>query len=306
MFKFEKEQEIFEIGNVKVGGQPGLLPTVMVGSIFYLGDKIVTDRREGRFDKREALRVLEAEREASLGTGNPRIIDINGESGDTLVRYIDFVAEETEAPFMIDGVGAEARITASKHVADVGLVERAVYNSISSDTKPEEIEVIAQTGLKSAVLLLFNKRMPTVEGRLDMLNGTAGEGGLLKMAEAAGIDKPLVDTTVLDAPDIGPVAKAVYLVKKDYGLPAGCGAHNAVDKWRQRKTLDDVTQLIGNSVAHTFPITMGADFMLYGPIGNAPEMYTACGLADAYVAYNMRQQFRIKPLTREHPLFKIF
>ncbi|UCD73291.1 MAG: tetrahydromethanopterin S-methyltransferase subunit H, partial [Candidatus Bathyarchaeota archaeon] len=151
MFKFEKEQKVFEIDKVKVGGQPGLLPTVMVGSIFYLGDKIVTDRREGRFDKREALRVLEAEKEASLRTGNPRIIDINGESGDTLVRYIDFVAEETEAPFMIDGVGAEARITASKHVADIGLVERAVYNSISSDTKPEEIEVIAQTGLKSAV-----------------------------------------------------------------------------------------------------------------------------------------------------------
>jgi tetrahydromethanopterin S-methyltransferase subunit H len=278
MFKFEKEQKVFEIDKVKVGGQPGLLPTVMVGSIFYLGDKIVTDRREGRFDKREALRVLEAEKEASLRTGNPRIIDINGESGDTLVRYIDFVAEETEDPFMIDGVGAEARIVASKHVADVGLVERAVYNSISSDTKPEEIEVIAQTGLKSAVLLLFNKRMPTVEGRLDMLRGTAEEGGLLK----------------------------VYLVKKDYGLPAGCGAHNAVDKWHQRRILDDVTQLIGNSVAHTFPITMGADFMLYGPIGNAPEMYTACGLADAFVAYNMRQQFRIKPLTREHPLFKIF
>jgi tetrahydromethanopterin S-methyltransferase subunit H len=284
MFKFEKEQKVFEIDKVKVGGQPGLLPTVMVGSIFYLGDKIVTDRREGRFDKREALRVLEAEKEASLRTGNPRIIDINGESGDTLVRYIDFVAEETEDPFMIDGVGAEARIVASKHVADVGLVERAVYNSISSDTKPEEIEVIAQTGLKSAVLLLFNKRMPTVEGRLDMLRGTTEEGGLLKMTEAAGIDKPLVDTTVLDAPDIGPVAKAVYLVKKDYGLPAGCGAHNAVDKWHQRRILDDVTQLIGNSVAHTFPITMGADFMLYGPIGNAPEMYTACGLADAFVA----------------------
>jgi tetrahydromethanopterin S-methyltransferase subunit H len=278
----------------------------MVGSIFYLGDRIVNDRREGRFDKREALRVLEVEENASLRTGNPRIIDINGEFGDALVRYIDFVAEETEAPFMIDGVGVEARIVATRHVADVGLVDRAVYNSISSDTKPEEIEVIAQTGLKSGVILLFNKRMPTVEGRLDMLQDTPNEDGLLRMVEAAGIDRPLIDTTVLDAPDIGPVAKAVYLVKRDFGLPAGCGAHNAVDKWNQRRRLDEVTQLVGNSVAHTFPIPMGADFMLYGPMRNAPEMYTACGLADAFVAYNMRQQFRIKPLTREHPLFKIF
>jgi len=54
------------------------------------------------------------------------------------------------------------------------------------------------------------------------------------------------------------------------------------------------------------PITMGADFLLYGPIKRAPEIYTACGLADAYVAYLMRQQYRIKPMTKEHPLFKIF
>ncbi|MEM2755960.1 MAG: hypothetical protein QXM89_01215 [Candidatus Bathyarchaeia archaeon] len=30
MFKFEKTQSIFEIGKVKVGGQPGELPTVLI------------------------------------------------------------------------------------------------------------------------------------------------------------------------------------------------------------------------------------------------------------------------------------
>jgi len=306
MFKFEKEQKIFEIGKVKLGGQPGLLPTVMVGSIFYLGDKVVTDQREGRFDEKEALRILEAEREASLRTGNPRIIDVNGESGSTLSRFIDFVAEKTDDPFMIDGVSAEARIAAARHVADIGLIERAVYNSLSSDTKPEELEAIRQAGLKAAVLLLFNKRRPTIDGRLEMLRGTPEEGGLLRMTERAGIDKPLVDTTVLDAPDIGPVAKAIYLVKKEFGIPSGCGAHNAVDKWHQRRKLDEETRLIGTAVAHTFPITMGANFILYGPMKRAPETYTACALADAYVAYSMRQEFGIKPLTHEHPLFKIF
>ena len=126
------------------------------------------------------------------------------------------------------------------------------------------------------------------------------------MAETAGIEKPLVDTTVLDAPDIGPVAKAIYLIKKEFGVPSGCGAHNAVAKWDQRRKLDNSTQLIGNTVADTFPIAMGANFILYGPIRNAPEVYMACALADAYVAYNMRQEFGIKPMTREHPLFKIF
>lgn len=34
MFLFDKEQEVYDIGGVKFGGQPGDYPTVMIGSIF--------------------------------------------------------------------------------------------------------------------------------------------------------------------------------------------------------------------------------------------------------------------------------
>jgi tetrahydromethanopterin S-methyltransferase subunit H len=54
LFKFERKQEIFDIGGIKVGGQPGELPTVLVGSIFHEGHKIVKDRFSGVFDKAEA------------------------------------------------------------------------------------------------------------------------------------------------------------------------------------------------------------------------------------------------------------
>ncbi|RJS86070.1 tetrahydromethanopterin S-methyltransferase subunit H, partial [Candidatus Bathyarchaeota archaeon] len=37
MFKFNKKQKIFEIGKVKIGGQPGELPTVLIGSLFHEG-----------------------------------------------------------------------------------------------------------------------------------------------------------------------------------------------------------------------------------------------------------------------------
>ena len=54
MFKFVNEQKIFEIGGVKIGGDPGKLPTVMIGSIFYHGDKLVKDEKEGIFEKNKA------------------------------------------------------------------------------------------------------------------------------------------------------------------------------------------------------------------------------------------------------------
>lgn len=38
--KFGREQIVIEIGGVKVGGELGENPTVMIGSIFYKGDKL--------------------------------------------------------------------------------------------------------------------------------------------------------------------------------------------------------------------------------------------------------------------------
>ena len=41
MFRFNKTQKIYEIGKLRIGGQPGELPTVLIGSIFYSGHKIL-------------------------------------------------------------------------------------------------------------------------------------------------------------------------------------------------------------------------------------------------------------------------
>jgi tetrahydromethanopterin S-methyltransferase subunit H len=95
-------------------------------------------------------------------------------------------------------------------------------------------------------------------------------------------------------------------VKKDFGLPTGAGVHNAVDRWVARKKQDPLAYRVNNAIAHVTPIVMGANFLLYGPVRRAPEIYPACGLADAYVSYSMRQEFGIRPLANNHPIFKIF
>lgn len=303
MFKFDKEQAIFDIAGLKIGGQPGQLPTVMVGSIFYHGDKIVRDEKEGIFDKEKAEELLNKEEEVSARTGNPRIIDVVGAWPKALIKYIDFIADKTDSPFLIDGTTAQVRIEAIKHVSDVGLIDRAVYNSILPGTKPEEINAMKEAGLKSSILLTYNPKKPTIDGRMEVLRGPEG---LLNMAKEAGIEKPIVDATILGVTDPGPVAKAIHLVRNEFGLPAGCGAHNAIDRWHSRKKLDDTMYLTGCVVANITPIIMGANFLLYGPLKRAASMYPPCALADAYIAYSMRQEFKIRPLTREHPLFKIF
>lgn len=306
MFRFEKEQQIFNIGGVRLGGQPGQLPTVLIGSIFYHGDKTVTDPVKGQFDKDKALELLRLEEEQGFKTGNPRMIDVNGLNGQALIRFIDFIANNTSSPILVGGTTPEARITAVKHAANTGLADRCVYNSLGSETSKEELEEIKAAGIKNAILLLFNKHWPTSEGRLKILRGKSPKKGLLEIAEETGIRNFLVDVSVLDMPDPGPAAKAVYLVKEQYGFPTGCGPNNAVQTWRRSGQLDPLQVDSANAVAHVIPIIMGANFLLYGPISRAPRIYLPCALADAYVAYAMRQQYHIDPITKQHPLFKIF
>ena len=59
MFEFETEQKIFDIAGVRLGGQPGQLPTVMIGSIFHRGHGIIRDHRVGDFDKEEARHLIQ-------------------------------------------------------------------------------------------------------------------------------------------------------------------------------------------------------------------------------------------------------
>jgi len=300
LLRFEKEQKIFDIAGVKVGGQPGQLPTVMIGSIFYHKDKIVKDEKTGAFDKEKGEGLLKTEEETSAKTGNPRIIDICASWSQSFEKYIDFIAGAIDDPFTIDGTTADVRIAGAKYVKEAGLSKRVVYNSITPETKEEEISAIKNAGIKSAILLTLNSKNPTIAGRLTVVDK------LLEKAKAACVENTLIDTTVMDVPDPGPASRAIYLIKNKYGLPAGCGAHNAIDMWHKRKMLDPETRLTSSVVANLLPITMGANFMLYGPIENASKIYMPVAVADAYIAYSMMQEYRVKPLASNHPIFRIF
>lgn len=76
MFKFETPQKIYEIGGIRIGGQPGELPATLIGSIFYQGHKIVEDPKKGVFDRARAEELIVKQDELSDLTGNPCMLDV--------------------------------------------------------------------------------------------------------------------------------------------------------------------------------------------------------------------------------------
>ncbi|MEM2501069.1 MAG: tetrahydromethanopterin S-methyltransferase subunit H [Candidatus Bathyarchaeia archaeon] len=303
MLKFGRKQEVFEIGGVKLGGQPGELPTVLIGSIFYEGHKIVTDRFLGIFDRAKAEELINIQEEMSDITGVPCMLDVVGENSRALIRYIDFVADVSESPFLINGPNASVRIEAANYVRDVGLCDRAVYNSINYTLSDEESTLIKKTKLKAAIIQAFNPKNPYPNGMIQILEDSPGKEGLIPKALRAGIEKPLIFTPVLDVPSVGFAARGIYLAKEKFGLPTGTTPVGVVGKWGKRKSLEESTKAVCRGGALALAQLMGANFIIYGSISKAKQIFPVCAMIDAIIAYHARG-LGIRPLTGSHPLYK--
>lgn len=305
MWQLETEQKIFDIGGAQVGGKPGELPTVLVGSIFYEGHKIVTDAVNGVFDKKIAEKLLNKQKEMSEKTANPCMVDIVALTPQAIQKYIEFVSETTDAPILIDSSSAEVKISGVKYAKEIGLGNKIVYNSINWHINDEEKRALKTNNLKATVILAYNPRNVWPAGRIEILRGDSSQKGLLKIAEEGSIEKLLIDTAVLDAPSIGLAAEAVALVKKEFGLPCGGGPVNAVSEWKRVEELGVYAKNVCTANAVTAMQYAGADFVLYGPIGKAEVVFPAAAMTDALIAYEARVH-GIRPKTKNHPLFKIF
>lgn len=306
MFRFTADQAVYDINGVKIGGQPGEYPTVLIGSMFYRGHKIVQDAQKGLFDENAAKALLDQEAELSAETGNPRIVDVIGDTVEALVRYSEFVFKHTDSPILLDSVSAEVRTGALKYFAkDASVMNRIIYNSIEENYTEEELAAIKECGVKTAVILAFSKKHLKPSKRVDLLSGDDKHEGLIAAAKRAGIEQFLVDPGVLDVASNSWTTKAIYDVKEKFGYPGGCAPSNALYLWKKMRGKGSPFFEVAGASVFTYPITQGGDFILYGPMLNAPWVYRAIATTDAMIAYTNKIT-GTKLGTTEHPLLKIF
>ncbi|MDH5638576.1 MAG: tetrahydromethanopterin S-methyltransferase, partial [Nitrospinota bacterium] len=71
---YEKEQKTSTIGGRLVGGQPATNPPLMIGNMFWPGDKIVQSRKEGKFDREKATNQIRQLEALEKKTGLPSLV----------------------------------------------------------------------------------------------------------------------------------------------------------------------------------------------------------------------------------------
>jgi tetrahydromethanopterin S-methyltransferase subunit H len=289
MWKFKSDQKIFDIGGVKIGGMPGDPPTVLIGSIFYRKDKIVEDDRAGIFDRSKGEELINIQDEFSDKTGNPCMLDVVGSTPEAMIKFLDFTASASDCPLLMDGISHSIRLEGLKHVAEVGLSERIVYNSITPEYRPEELEALRDSKVKSVLMLAYSPKDFTSRGRLNAVKEV-----IPKLLEV-GVEKIMIDTCVLDIPSLGSACKTIHDVKNELGYPSGCGAHNAIGTWKGLKTkMGNQAKLPAMATASVFPTVVGADFVLYGPLKEADYIFPSIALVDAAYAQISMEEGRRK------------
>jgi len=303
MFRFEKEQKIINAGGIKLGGQPGELPTALTATIFYIGHKIVTDKKQGIFDKARAEALINRMDELSDMTTNPFILDVVGTSVPAFQNYITFISEVTEAPIQIDAISPRLRIESIKWAKEVGLSDRLINNSIYRGVKEKELQNLKDCGVKASIILCDNPTDDTVQGKLDVLPG------ILELSDQAGIEGALIDTAMPAwGVGVGAGLRSIYVIKEKYGDrgAVGTGIGNVSDTlgWVKGNFSKDIKKAVDAAQNAILPM-IGADWIMFGPIEFAEFVFPAVAVIDTYILTATAELGTRPAVEGMHPLFKL-
>jgi len=301
MIKFNTPQQIYQIGKVKVGGQPGQLPTLLIGSIFWLGQKMVKDANKGIFDEKEAENIINKMHTLSDITGVPFAFDIVGTTEEAFSKYVDFISKHSDAPMMLDAMSPRTRMAAADMAKNMGIQDNCLYNSVYKGVKDAELEKLKESGIKTSIVLADNPKDNSLEGKMQVLDEA------LAMAEKAGITQPLIDTAIpAFAPDMGTAVRAIPKIKEKFGHPTGLGTGNVVTTMGWVKANFEKQFRKGCVTAtNTIIQVMGANWLMFGPAEQSDWVFPAVAIVDTYVS-SMMSELDITPLEETHPIFKVF
>jgi tetrahydromethanopterin S-methyltransferase subunit H len=299
MFSFTKEQQIIDISGIKIGGQPGMYPTVLIGGLFFKGEPNYS----------EAEKQLKNIYNLSNKTGNPFIPDFFIRKEENLEDIINFIKKiiPKNHPFSIDIIEPSIKIKALKMLHNKKLLSRTIYNSIHVGINDEEQETLNKYTPEVTILVAFNPKDKSPDGKIEVLTNGANliKSGLLDTAKEIGIEKILVDTAAMSPGDnSGASIAAIPVIKEEYGLPTGCAIHNVVEK---SKWLDDF-KLARTPVDASSNINIplfGGDFAIFGPIKNADTVFPIIAWQDILISEYTENYFGIKP-SDTHPRRKLF
>jgi len=301
MFTFQTPQKVFNIGGIKIGGQPGENPPVMITSMFHNKDKIIQDRK-GNFDRQKAKEIIKRQEELSAITGIPSMVAMVANSPEEAKIYIDFFLETSNMPFGIDMWVAEQRAKATEYISKLGVQDKFLYNSITPWDKDikGQVQRLKDLGIKHVVIQAYDDQDQTPAGRLKSLEAIMAQG-------ADSFDTVIVDTSVMNMPATALSLVANRIIKEKHGLPCGGAYSNGTHMWKDIKEkwgLDGFKAM--DAVVQGMSSALWSDFNFSGPAALSTRVFPAVASAHMLLSTLVFTETGTIPETPELPLRKYY
>ncbi len=301
MFRYQQEQKVCNIGGIKVGGQPGENPPLLIGNMFQKGDLILEDRKGGKFNRKSAEERIRELENMSRETGVPCLIAMVANSEEEIRGYIDFFTSVTEMPFAIDIWQQKTRLAAARYIAQRGLQARALYNSITpwDEDIHAQVSELKELGVKHVVIQVFDVEDKRPTGRVKSLKH------LLPLVEEGNFESILVDTAVMNLPATTFSLLANTLIKKEFGLPVGFAPSNGTYMWRKAAGEQGKDRFPAIDAGVHAISALASDFLFFGPLTGTNRVFPAVAAASSMVAALAYEESAVLPMGN-HPLNLLF
>jgi tetrahydromethanopterin S-methyltransferase subunit H len=301
MFRYPLDQKVCHIGGIKVGGPLGENPPLLIGNMFQKGDLILESRKEGKFNRDVAEEKIRELEQISKETGVPAMIAMVANSAEEMKTYIDFFVTVTEMPFAIDIWQQKIRLAAARYIAERGLQNRVLYNSITpwDEDIPAQVSELKELGIKHVVIQVFDMEDKRPTGRVKSLKS------LLPLVEKGNFESILVDTAVMNLPTTTFSLLANHLIKKEFGLPVGFAPSNGTYMWRKTASDKDRNKFPAIDAGVHAISALVSDFLFFGPLTGTSRVFPAVASTSSMMAALAYEESSFLP-TGNHPLNLLF
>ncbi len=298
MFSFTKKQVTQNLGDIKIGGQPGRNPTVLFAGFFF----------KGKLDFKRAESQLKDLFELGKKTKVPVIPDFFIKKEKDFEKIIDFIEKKLEENiFSVDIIDPELKIKTLKYLKEKDMLEKTIYNSIHIGITDKEKNTLKDNTPSSAIIVSFNPKDKTPDGKIEVLENGANltDIGLIDLSKKIGIKNILIDTAAMAPGDYsGSAISAIPVIKEEYGLPTGCAIHNVVEKSKWLNDFKNEKKVVDAASNVNIPL-FGGDFAIFGPVENAGYVLPIIAWQDILISEYAENYFGIKP-DKDHPRRKFF
>lgn len=303
MFRFTTPQKTCRIGNAVFGGQPGAHPPLLVANMFQRGDKLLKNRKTVEFDRQAATERIRELEQLVAATGIPALVGLCAPTLPEIKEYAEFFLGATNLPFGIDTWTEQARMQAAEHVAELGVQDKFLYNSITAWDKdiPHQVARLHDLGIKHVVIQAFDMEDKHATGRVKSLRA------LLADVEKGGFDSILVDTSVMNLPTISISLTANRLIKEEFGLPVGCAPANGSYMWKDALTKFGKDFFRGADAGlHAIAAVLWSDWIIYGPMSGTARIFASVAAATTLLATLAAEEGAPLPTDAKHPFNCLF